>query len=188
LLTVVGGLLGWTWREFLKGDFFTWTFRFITLAAFAYLVADRLYETDATISVSASDPNDPLLFPFTITNISHIFSIRDVHWNCGVESIKTPTGTIQNMGFRPREGEETIIKPGQTINIDCDLIGPSAGFFPGVKTFKEIKLQIAASYSIEIFGLYSWKRTTQPVRFAWFSNASNPQWVRGDFANSYFTK
>jgi hypothetical protein len=68
-----------TW---LRANFFTWLFRLFTFISVSYLVYDRIYETGALTQSPASDPHDPFLFPFSITNMSHIFTLRDIKWRC----------------------------------------------------------------------------------------------------------
>src|SRR5262245_21496102 len=54
-----------------------WFFRFLTLITVGYLVFDRIYETSAYVFSPASDPENPWVFPFTIANNSHVFSIKN---------------------------------------------------------------------------------------------------------------
>src|ERR1700737_1475190 len=79
----------WTWHHRWRtakwiGVLF---WRSATLLSVGYLVYDRYYETDATLSVPASDPSFPFTFPFAITNNSHVFAIRNVAWSCRPELV-----------------------------------------------------------------------------------------------------
>jgi hypothetical protein len=83
--------LRWIWKNPWKSTktFVNIFFRLATLVSVGYLVADRIYETNASISSPAPDPRNPLDSPFTITNNSHIFTIRNVEWYCYVHYLNT---------------------------------------------------------------------------------------------------
>jgi hypothetical protein len=149
-------------------------FRIATAVSVGYLVYDRLYETSAVVNVSASDPKSPFLFPFTITNISHLFEIHNLRWSCDFYDM---TGSISNLEMTAAHGTQTKIRPGQTINVSCGM-----NQFPNA-IFETGTVRITISYTAEIFGIYSWGRVPEPARFTWVGSASNPQWIRGDFAN-----
>jgi hypothetical protein len=77
LASVIKAVIFWIWRLITVNN----AFRFLTLMSVGYLVYDRVFETDASVSVQASDPNDAFEFPFSINNNSHLFSISNIHWN-----------------------------------------------------------------------------------------------------------
>jgi hypothetical protein len=74
----------------------TWFFRVLTLVSVSYLVSDRIYEMDATISSPASDPKNAFLFPFSIQNNSHIFRIKNIQWACTYGIVKGPRINFSN--------------------------------------------------------------------------------------------
>jgi hypothetical protein len=161
----------WIWK---KDYYVTWGFRIATLVSVGYLAYDRIYETSAVVDVSASDPKDPFLFPFTITNNSHLFELRNLVWSCQFYDM---TGSLSNLLVVAAHGTQTKIRPGQTINLSCWI----SQFRHAV--FDTGTVGITISYTAEIFGIYSWGRTPEPTRFTWIGTASNPQWIRGDFAS-----
>ncbi len=182
LLTVLGGLLCFAWREFRKGDFFTWIFRIMTMAGFAWLLYDRYYETSATISVSASDPQDPFSFPFVITNNSHFIPITNVAWTCNVEHLEAGGNAIDTSQFHLK-GNVSPILPGQSVNFECAIIGRHSRFIhmPTTPKVTAARMTIEFTYTVRILGVNK-DRHPQPTRFTWYSDASNPQWIRGEFA------
>src|SRR5579859_7322674 len=97
----------------------TWLFRSLTLLSFCYLIYDRIYETSATVSVSASDPRNPLdMFPFSINNNSHLFEIRDIRWGCQIITARNEYGEIlRNMMLS--QGTKSVIEKGGNLNISC---------------------------------------------------------------------
>jgi hypothetical protein len=160
---------------------FLWNgfFRLAAVLSVGYLVYDRLYETAATLSApSSSDPNDPFVFPFSITNNSHIFRITDVNWTCTVASLHTPTTTLENVGVA-QSGHTSQIERGKTTNFRCAI-----GLFPaGPKAagaVKEAELFVTFSYKTDFFGLFEFPSDPQSTRFRWYGEASNPQWIKGD--------
>jgi hypothetical protein len=157
-------------------------FRIATLLSVGYLVFDRIYETEATISSPVLDSGKPFVFPFTITNNSHIFTIRNVQWNCTADRfINVQGGGLTNVSV---VGGTTLeILPGQGINVNCNVHGASA-FFKFNYDFKiaDAVMEIRVAYDVDILGLYTSHRSLLPTRFTWFKDAARPQWVRGDFA------
>ena len=114
------GLSIWKHRWGLARTLSLGFWRLVTLASVAYLVYDRIYESDATLSVSASDPNFAFEFPFTITNNSHVFAIRNVKWSCHILSIKFEKGNV-GTEWETIRGASNVIAAGQNLNIDCAL-------------------------------------------------------------------
>jgi hypothetical protein len=73
-------------------------------------------------------------------------------------------------------GTRAEILPGKTLNFDCRAIqwGKKEPLISG-------KAEIAVTYTIDLFGILSLLRHSGPTLFTWFGEASNPQWIRGDF-------
>jgi hypothetical protein len=164
----------------LKGNFFTWLFRVVTLLSFTYLVLDRIYETGALIQSPAFDPNDPFLFPFSITNMSHIFTLRDIKWRC-----KFPFRTYDRVN--PVNGSDNIyedlsnvsgttkeLPPGGVLNVSCGHPLGNTQLFP----FQNIKVLIYVDYNTNILWLYTLHRNPAE-QFTWAGTAERPQWIRG---------
>jgi len=157
--------------------------RVLTLLSVGYLVYDRIYESDATISSPASDPNFAFEFPFTITNNSHVFAIRNVRWDCHALKIKYENNSsIENGQFI--QGTAASIAAGQSLNIDCAVIGPKSRMIrtPDKPRAAEAVMEIALAYDADFFGLFSLHRQPAPTLFTWFADASNPRWIKGNFA------
>jgi hypothetical protein len=175
----------WLWHHPGKVVVTLWGFffRVLTLVSVGYLVYDRIYEADATISASASDPKYPFTFPFTITNNSHVFAISRVEWACHALDVKWEVNNEMSNSMLV-SGSRSVIPPGQVLNIDCEVVGPNSA---GVRWSKDIKItsatiEIAVAYESDFFGVFSIRRQPRPTRFTWFSEASNPQWIKGEFA------
>ena len=132
----------------------TWTFRLLTLISFGYLIYDRIFETAATISSVASDPNNPFYFPFSITNNSHIFTLRDIQWTCAVVSAKANiTLTNVGIGFTDHASE---IRPGDVLNISCKRA------IAGLSQLTQLVMSIDVIYDTKLFGIYSAKTLMPP--------------------------
>jgi hypothetical protein len=169
--TRVWGTICWIFQREL---FWTWFFRIGTALSVAWLIYDRIYETAATISISASDPQNPLLFPFSFTNNSHIFRIRNMTWNCEVVTLEI-NGRPFMKDSHILSGSQKIINEGQTVNFNCFDIGRSKAFEFGVSKITKIDLLVHVTYRAAFF-----KQLMQTTRFIWKGEASNPQWIRGD--------
>jgi hypothetical protein len=156
-------------------------FRLATLISVGYLVFDRIYETGATIFSPTSDPKSPFLFPFTITNNSHLFHIHNVVWDCVAIHIETEHGTTLDRG-QFLYGSQTQIGPGQSLNISCNPIGPTSHIININDPIVEASIAIGLKYDSDIFGVYLWRRSPAPTRFTWMSKATTPQWIKGNFA------
>lgn len=163
--------------------FWSWFFRFLTFLSVSYLVYDRVYEADATIAASASDPAFPFTFPFTITNNSHISAIENVRWDCRYLHVEFGDHNTLNAG-QLIQGSTSRIAAGKTLNINCDAVGPKSRFVHMSERPKVASavLLIELSYTSNFFGLYPLHRHPTPTRFTWFADATNPQWIKGDFA------
>jgi hypothetical protein len=181
----VGWLACWVWNH--KGwilrklaDVF---WRAATLLSVGYLVYDRIYEADATLAASASDPNFAFEFPFTITNNSHVFAIRDVNWSCQYLRIKWGSDNTIDRS-QAINGSANVIGPGKNLNIECSILGPKSHVIrtPDKQHIDEAVIKISLAYRAELFGIFSLQRHPEPTTFTWFADASNPQWIKGDFA------
>lgn len=170
----------WHNRRSIAEQSFVWLWRIPTLLGVAWLVYDRVYETDATLSVAASDPKWAFEFPFVITNASHIFAIRNVQWACRFVRVTTEKNSgIGNLAFA--HGSKSVIEAGQVLNIDC-MSGIAFAEGQGKPILKEGVIQILLEYDADFFGLFSLHRKPIPTTFTWFASASNPQWIKGESA------
>lgn len=161
----------WKHRSTLSTSFW----RAITLVSIFYLIFDRMYETSATISLVASDPKEPFYFPFTITNNSHIFNLKDIRWTCNFKELIYERNNVATDN-RSIFGTKSEILSGDVLNIPCR--------FPIVFTNTRLlagTIFIEIEYETSIFGLFDWHRHPKPTRFTWAANATNSQWIRGDF-------
>ena len=176
LVRIARATLSWIWCD--KSLIVSWLFRLFTLSSVGYLVYDRIYETGVNISVSASDPRDPLYFPFSIVNNSHIFTIRHINYLCGIDifetSIKSGFYGGGSGGFK-LSPEYPELSPGGIINISCR----GSIVVQAPVTVTKAVIDIVVDYETSLFGIYSLKRR-QVTRFTWAADASNPQWIKGD--------
>src|SRR4051794_24409461 len=87
--------LVWPYRNPIRSLKLAWLGLWRAAAAISvgYLVFDRIYETNATMASPASDPNEPFRMPFSITNNSHIFALKNLSWTCTALSIRTENNT-----------------------------------------------------------------------------------------------
>jgi hypothetical protein len=147
-----------------------------------YLIYDRLYETEATITAALPTDQSPAVFLFTINNNSHLFKITDVRWNCFVEHLVTTSGTEINMSGR-FNGSERKILAGHNLNVDCNAKQDTSTFlgFKSSDTIAEGTIWIEISYDTD---LRFWKlhRSPPPTKFTWFAQGTARQWIKGDFA------
>jgi len=98
-----------------------WIFRGLTLLSVGYLVFDRIYETSAFIYPAASDPQNPFIFPFTITNQSHLFPIDNLKWGCEIEYMHTvPPHEYTVANSRIVSSTTVTLPPGASLNIRCN--------------------------------------------------------------------
>ena len=155
--------------------------RLIAAVSFTYLMFDRIDETYATVASPASDPQHPFLFPFTITNHSLVFDLRNVSWNCHALSLKAGDITVINSGFLT--GSAPLLAAGQSLNIYCDVAAASSHFVSEShgRPISEAVLEVQLRYNVDVFGL-PWPRRPRPTKFTWFARATTPQWISGEFA------
>lgn len=149
--------------------------RATTLLSVGYLVYDRLYETEATIISPASDPNDIFRFPFSIRNNSHIFTIKNVRWYCAYINIDSENGPKFQYDLVTPHGIVAEIPPGETANVPCNW-----GWGP-IKA-RRSTIAVGLLYDTDIFGFFDWPRVPPTTPFTWYGDASDPQWIRGEFA------
>ena len=141
-----------------------------------YLVYDSYFQTEATISSVASDAQDPFYFPFVVANNSHIFSIRNVKWECKIDYvINDKYNAIRDSRIGGSGSQEEVL-PNGFVDIDCD------GFnIPPPIT--DAKISIALSYKTTVFRTpfydLEFSRTPAPTIFSWYGRTSNPQWIKG---------
>ena len=172
-------LPSWIWHD--KSLIVTWIFRVLTLSSAGYLVVDRIYETDATVTTVASYPKNPFLFPFSINNNSHLFSIRNVIWKCVVVTAKDANNN-SFLNDTSIFGTQSEIAAGGNLNITCNVLGGTSHIIRTSAPIVQATLRIELSYQSNLFGFYYWNCHPRPTEFTWMSDASNPQWVRGEFA------
>lgn len=154
----------------------TWIFRLVTLLSFSYLIYDRFYETRATISIASTDDN-PFHSRFAITNNSHLFVIRNVHWSCRINSLKGPNVDIERIN-EIVAGSRTIISEGDSVNFRlCSVMVVNGAIVT------EGEVVIEAQYETDVFGLWLEPGTTGPVTFTWLGSSFTPHWIRGDKDN-----
>jgi hypothetical protein len=165
----------------LKKNLINLIFRVFTLLSFTYLVLDRIYETGALIQSPASDPNDPFLFPFSITNMSHIFTLRDIKWRCEFpfrtyDRVNPMNGSPANIyeDMSNVSGTTKELPPGGVLNVSCGHPLGNTQLFP----FENIKVLIYVDYNTKILWLYTLHRSPSE-QFTWAGTAERPQWIRG---------
>jgi hypothetical protein len=167
----------WKIGRWLWGGFW----RFLAALSVGYLVFDRLYETSVSITSPVSDPENPFRLPFTIANNSHLFSIRNIKWQCQIVRIRTEHDIRIDLG-RVFYGTQSMLLGGQVLNIDCNVYGPTSRVFQFNDAVTEAQVRISLTYDVDIiFGLL-WPRTPAPTLFTYFPRAATSQWIRGDFA------
>jgi len=159
----------WIWKH--RWDIWSGFFRVATLLSVGYLVFDRIYETGASISSTGSDPKNPLHFPFAITNNSHIFTLRNIRWNCHFPDARFGGMILQNVGIS-FSGTAAEITPGNVINVSCKRT--ISGFPPPSK----LNLRLEVQYDTNILG-FTLHRTPS-MSFTWAADSSVPMWIRGD--------
>jgi hypothetical protein len=144
----------------------------------AYLALDTYFQTEATVSSVASDPKDPLFFPFSITNNSHLFWLNNIKWACVFKEMRTVNGpniTFQgtNAGLAVTFEGDNLIPPGNIINISCKrALGVNS-------PITRLAMDIELKYSTSVFG-FPIPRGPITTHFTWGADASSPQWIKGE--------
>jgi hypothetical protein len=174
----------WKHRRPVARNLWSSIFRVATLMSVSYLVYDRIWETEATIVSPASDPQDAFFFPFSIQNNSHLFTIRNIHWECETEVLIGPRLSASNN--YTTSGTVSEISPGRNMLFQCTTGGRYS--IPGGMTSDhpwEISfgaINIAFTYDVDA-RFFSFTRHPSATKFSWIGRATNPQWVKGDFAH-----
>ncbi len=171
----------WTifcWFWFDKTQLITWALRVVTVLGFSYLILERIYESNLTVSIVASDPEDPFKYPFSLNNNSHMWSVSTIQWHCALISIEAPP---VHMAYNLlKEGTFLNIPPGQNLNIGCPV---SSFMKPPKVTSAVIEIELSYDVNIDIWLIHHlWHRQPPPTIFTWAGSASNPQWIRGQIA------
>ena len=155
----------------------------LTLISALYLAYDWFYETGALIQSPASDPKNPFLFPFSITNMSHIFTLRNIKWRCQFPFRTydrilpwngSPANIYDNIGIIASSGVKNELSPGDVLNIPCGHPLGNMELFP----FEDIKVLIYVDYDTNIPWLWPIHRSPHE-QFTWIGTAETPQWIRG---------
>lgn len=150
-----------------------WIFRSLALAGFMFLILDRMYDMQATISTTGSDPNNALAYPFALTNNSRYLAISDVKWQCNVVKLISKSGSMID-GALIHSQSPSRIPPGKTANITCS----SSMYIDGPHVAGLILISVSYRMLFMTFEV-------KDVPFRWSGRTSNPQWVRGNFANPH---
>jgi hypothetical protein len=161
------------WLSESRSGIVNWIFRLLSLLGVFYLVYDRIYETGATISSAGSDPKNPLYFPFSISNNSHIFTLRHIDWKCQFVKAELLGFTPNNVGFG-FGGTANEIAPGDILNGSCRrAIG-------GMQAQSNISMYVDVQYDTNILGYTLYRHPR--MLFTWAPDSTNPQWIRGEIA------
>jgi hypothetical protein len=159
-------------------------FRIAALVSVGYLVFDRLYETSVTISAPVPNAIKAFAFPFAMTNDSHLFSIRNLAWQCVAAFLKTETDEpAKDVGLD--SGSTAKINPGETVNVNCNKPHSPTGNFEIIKGGGQLiggKMVIRVRYDVTIFGVYTCTRTPAPTEFNLFTDGAPPRWIKGKYA------
>jgi hypothetical protein len=155
----------------------------LTLVSVGYLIFDRVYETSATVSSAVSDPRQPFYFPFSITNNSHILTLRNIEWSCHVISVKLDVPINIENNTLNFGGIRNELRPGEVLNVPCRFMRTNNRVISA-------DVLICMRYNVRIYyffrKFFEWERrpNPNPTQFTWAGDATNPQWVRGPFAGS----
>jgi hypothetical protein len=163
--------LRWIWKH--RDPVATWVFRIITLLSFVYLVFDRIDETGVTISSSDSDPKQPFFYPFSISNNSRIFTLRNIKWKCVVDEMIDANDHAIEID-KIINGKKHHISPGDAFNIYCRFPTPDQSV-----QIRHLSMHIDLYYDTNLLWIKTLRRN--PItRFTWSAAASNPRWIRGE--------
>ena len=135
----------------------------------------------ATILTAAPLEAAEVDFSFSITNNSHVFTIRNVRWACEPIEIRWPVDVVVKGGGYLISGTSDAIGPGQVLNFDCAFAGPNSSTIRANKVVVEkAVMRLSLEYDADFFGVFSLHRRPPPTMFVWFADASNPQWIKGN--------
>jgi hypothetical protein len=136
------------------------------------------------VTISAPVPNalKAFSFPFAMTNNSHLFSIRNLEWQCiAAAHLKTDT----NQPFEDIKlvsGSSSAINPGETINVNCNKPHGTGQIIGSTGQVVEGRMVIRVRYNVPIFGVFFWPRLPAPTEINLFTDGASPQWIKGRFA------
>jgi len=127
-------------------------------------VVPAFYSPD--IEVSGSDPASPFVFPFSVTNESWVFPMKNIDWTCSVEHMQAEGVILDNvsvgmMDMRPSIGA------GGTVNYSCPVMNSGV-------SVSSLTMDVNIKYTF----LGIWRRTqTQP--FIWIVDNQQSKWIKG---------
>ena len=145
----------------------------VSVLGFSYLVVDLRFQSSPSISSAASDPADPFRFPFSFINNSHLFSVYNVSWTCHVERMVLSGNKFMTNVRARMPTDAGLVAPGETINLPCRQAFVIRGY-----QYKELSMSLDVTYTLYVLGLFP-ASEQQTAYFRWYSDASNPQWIKG---------
>lgn len=126
-------------------------------------------DTIPRIHVFGSNPNDPFALPFTVTNASDWFDMKDVVWSCGIIEVRSADGRsrIQDLELIPADrslrtansGSKPAIGSKQTDGFRCGVAGAGAARLIAKVRYKTLWFE----------------RTPVEMEFTWISD----RWFEG---------
>jgi hypothetical protein len=140
---------------------------------------EQHYATYATVSVTGSDPNDAMAYPFALTNNSHVFTLSEISWRCYIVKMISKNGGTDIENTDLNRGSANEVRPGSSTNFSC--FGKKAltpMWIEGPFAVGEILISVYYRTAIG-------KRSVENVKFTWEGETSNPQWIRGDYADDH---
>ena len=155
----------------------TWLFRLFTVVSISYLVYDRYYETNAIITSSASDPANPFFFPFSLTNSSHLFHLKNIDWACQLVRVDYEGNGRLNGPTIIDNSQKSDLAPGQVTNIFCNRNGIQVD-----SKVIDAVVRMQANYDVDVFGIFNLHRQSDIVTFNWLSSPTEArrQWLKGE--------
>lgn len=118
------------------------------------------------IEVSGSDPASPFVFPFSVTNESWIFPMKDIDWRCSVEHMQAEGVTLDKVSIGMMDMHPSI-GAGDIVNYSCPVMNP------GVPV-SSLTMDVSIKYTF----LGIWRRVqTQP--FIWIVDNQQSKWIKG---------
>lgn len=172
----VGELLAHWW-----GKLATFVASVLTLTVInwaIYQIADGVREIYAAtfpeIHVAGSDPGAPFSLPFSVTNQSNWFDMKNVTWECRVLLLETTVGTMHGDGgglhLINNNGEYTIT-PKETHNFKCSTV-------VGGTILKNAKVVAEIHYKTLFLN-----RPPATKQFTWVAN----RWIEGEIDEEFET-
>jgi len=147
----------------------------LTLVGVAGLALDAIREPSISFEGEA-DVSSPLSSPFTVTNKSSWFSMKNVIFICRIGSLKSKGGASVTNGYLITDTIDNV-EAGDDVSFRC-----RAG--TGVNGAKEfLKLPdnvISAHIFVRLQYRTLWfSRTSPEIEFTWFTEATPPRWIKG---------